>query len=83
MTAAHIINALAAKYKAPEYAFLTEVRNSVGFSGKVRTADAMAATMKIKITRSESRMSFATSSSGSSSGNCSHVVWRSTASVIF
>ena len=42
MTAAHIINALAAKYKAPEYAFLTEVRNSVGFSGKVRTADAMA-----------------------------------------
>lgn len=42
MTAAHIINALAARYKAPEYAFLTEVRNSVGFSSKVRTADAMA-----------------------------------------
>jgi len=42
MTAADIINALAAKYKAPEYAFLTEVRNSVGFSSKVRTADAMA-----------------------------------------
>lgn len=42
MTAADIINALAAKYRAPEYAFLTEVRNSVGFSAKVRTADAMA-----------------------------------------
>lgn len=42
MTAAHIINALSARYKAPEYAFLTEVRNSVGFSSKVRTADAMA-----------------------------------------
>lgn len=42
MTATHIINALAAKFKAPEYAFLTEVRNSVGFSAKVRTADAMA-----------------------------------------
>jgi hypothetical protein len=42
MTAADVINALAAKYRAPEYAFLTEVRNSVGFSAKVRTADAMA-----------------------------------------
>lgn len=42
MKAANIINALAAKYRAPEYAFLTEVRNSVGFAGKVRTADAMA-----------------------------------------
>lgn len=42
MTAFDIINALAARYKAPEYAFLTEVRNSVGFSSKVRTADAMA-----------------------------------------
>ena len=42
MTASAIINALAAKFKAPEYAFLTEVRNSVGFSSKVRTADAMA-----------------------------------------
>lgn len=42
MTAADVINALASKYRAPEYAFLTEVRNSVGFSSKVRTADAMA-----------------------------------------
>lgn len=42
MKAHEIINALAAKYRAPEYAFLTEVRNSVGFSSKVRTADAMA-----------------------------------------
>lgn len=42
MTSADIINALAARYTAPEFAFLTEVRNSVGFSSKVRTADAMA-----------------------------------------
>lgn len=42
MNASDIINALAARYKAPEYAFLTDVRNSVGFSAKVRTADAMA-----------------------------------------
>lgn len=42
MTASDIIHALAARYKAPEYAFLTDVRNSVGFSAKVRTADAMA-----------------------------------------
>lgn len=42
MTSAGVINALAAKYRPPEYAFLTEVRNSVGFSAKVRTADAMA-----------------------------------------
>lgn len=42
MTAHDIITALAARYKAPEYAFLTDVRNSVGFSAKVRTADAMA-----------------------------------------
>lgn len=38
----YIINALSKKYKSPEYAFLTEVRNSVGFSSRVRTADAMA-----------------------------------------
>lgn len=42
MTAHDIINALAAKHKPPEYAFLTDVRNSVGFSSRVRTADAMA-----------------------------------------
>ena len=42
MTAHDIITALSARYKAPEYAFLTDVRNSVGFSSKVRTADAMA-----------------------------------------
>lgn len=42
MTAHDVINALAARYKPPEYAFLTDVRNSVGFSGRVRTADAMA-----------------------------------------
>lgn len=42
MTSAHIIQSLSAKYKLPEYAFLTEVRNSVGFSSRVRTADAMA-----------------------------------------
>jgi len=37
-----VVKALAAKYTAPEYAFLTEVRNSVGFQKKIRTADAMA-----------------------------------------
>lgn len=42
MTAHQVITALAAKYCAPEYAFLTEVRNSVGFQRKIRTADAMA-----------------------------------------
>lgn len=42
MTSFDVISALAAKYCSPEYAFLTEVRNSVGFQRKVRTADAMA-----------------------------------------
>lgn len=42
MNAGDVVKALAAKYKAPEYAFFTDVRNSVGFSSRVRTADAMA-----------------------------------------
>lgn len=42
MTAINIIEALSKRYAPPEYAFLTEVRNSVGFQSKVRTADAMA-----------------------------------------
>lgn len=33
---------LAAKYKEPAYAFLQEVRNSTGFVGNVRSADAIA-----------------------------------------
>lgn len=37
-----IIAALADKYKAPEYALLTEVRNRTGYGGQVRSADAMA-----------------------------------------
>lgn len=42
MISADIINALAVKYAAPEYAFLTEVRNQTGFGRAVRSADALA-----------------------------------------
>lgn len=42
MTAAEVINALAKLYGPPENAFLTDVRNTTGFSSKVRSADAVA-----------------------------------------
>ena len=41
MTSNEVLTALANKFAPPEYAFLAEVRNSVGFT-KARTADAMA-----------------------------------------
>lgn len=42
MTAGFVINSLAQKFTAPEYAFLTEVRNQTGFNKVVRSADAVA-----------------------------------------
>src|SRR3990167_2764101 len=41
MTTAEVMFALSKKYDHESYAFLPEVRNSTGFSGAVRTADAI------------------------------------------
>lgn len=42
MTEADVIGMLAARYCAPEYAFIPQVRNATGYSSTVRTADGIA-----------------------------------------
>lgn len=42
MTNAEILAALAKRFAAPEFAFLTQVRSRTGYGGDIRTADAMA-----------------------------------------
>lgn len=42
MTEADVIAMLAARYSAPEYAFIPQVRNATGISSTVRTADGIA-----------------------------------------
>lgn len=42
MKTEELLNKLAKKYPAPQYAFLSQVRNQTGYVGAIRTADALA-----------------------------------------
>lgn len=42
LTEPQVMSALRVRYAAPEYALLPQVRNKTGFSGQIRTADALA-----------------------------------------